>query len=71
MAKPIDFKDSNILFTGEGCNPLPARRGDDGILCCWELTPAERARVFATGRVWVHIKSVAFPPMIVMADDKD
>lgn len=68
MTKPIEFDGANIVFTAPGCVDVPALRDETGILWCVELDAAERARVFATGRVWIKYQSQSFPPTMVLVD---
>tara|TARA_Y100000034_G_C6715045_1_gene316049 strand:+ start:444 stop:677 length:234 start_codon:yes stop_codon:yes gene_type:complete len=68
MAKPIPFKGANKTFVAPGCDDVPALVDEDGILWCVELDPAERARAFNTGRIWIRFASETFPPTMIIVD---
>jgi hypothetical protein len=65
--KPIDFKQSNVVFAKDQAPylPLPAYRDDiqgGRIFHCWELTIKERFKVLFTGKLWVNVLNFGKPP---------
>jgi hypothetical protein len=67
--KPVDQPHSQLL-TAPGCHPLPAvlvSYSDDvrAVVTAWELTEAEVADVVASGRVWLEIRGITQPPVVL------
>lgn len=59
MATPRNFAGANEVLkpaAGDEGNVghLPCYMGPEGIITCWELTPAERELVARTGLIWRH-----------------
>lgn len=67
MAEPIDFAGSSgVIPPGKGTedrvSPLPAFVSPGGeVLTRWRLTEEEKARVLATGDVWLSIMTFGHP----------
>lgn len=56
--KPIQFKESNIVFAKDQLPylPLPARKDEDGrVVSCWRASFKERLRLLFFGRVYVSM----------------
>ena len=74
MAKPIDFEQSNFVWTGweESTNTpnvgdLPAYKYGDYTISCWKLSLKERLKALFTGRIWLHVIGRQ-PPVFVSSD---
>lgn len=74
MGKPINFDDSNVVFTAPGCHDLPAKKGvckETGrpyIMACIQLDEVEAANIRKNGRVWVRIEGEGWPPLLLQTD---
>lgn len=70
MATPVPFNGHTHVLrapkgaTAEECGSLPVRVAHGVFTSCWELTPAEQAEAFATGRLWVQVWSGHTQPPI-------
>ena len=65
--KPINFKESNIIFAKNQPPyiPLPAYQDDiqgGRIFHCWKLTLLERLKILFTGKLWVNVLNFKQPP---------
>uniref|UniRef100_A0AB74UIF3 Uncharacterized protein n=1 Tax=Caulobacter phage BL57 TaxID=3348355 RepID=A0AB74UIF3_9VIRU len=59
MATPRNFAGANKTWNPAPGNedtvaPLHTYTGPEGVISCWELTPAERAVVAETGLIWLQ-----------------
>jgi hypothetical protein len=67
--KPVDLPHAQLL-TAPGCHPLPAVHvtyadGVDAVVTAWELTAEEVEDVQRTGRVWLEIRGITQPPVVL------
>lgn len=67
--KPVDQPHSQLLVS-PGCEPLPAvlvTYADDvqAVVTAWELTEQEVADVVQSGRLWLEVRGVTQPPVIL------
>ncbi len=74
--KPIDFKESNVVFGKDQkeYQPLPALKFKDGeTLTCWKLSWKELFRVIITRRIFVAQLTFNQPlqPQFVTTDKYD
>ena len=65
--KPVNFKESNIIFAKnqKPYIPLPAYQDDiDGgrIFHCWKLTWIERIKILFSGKLWINVLNFRQPP---------
>lgn len=65
---PVITKNTNITFTAEGCEDLPATvmqygDGAQAIETCWELSPEDLAEVNRTGKVYLRVIGAGQPPV--------
>lgn len=78
--KPIDFPPRNQILgkpeemTDDQCMPLPIYRGNttDGMPCLisvWEFTKEEIETIQRTGKMYLHITSVAMPPVSLYTEN--
>lgn len=64
--KPINFKESNIVFAKDQpeYNPLPAYKEDSPngeVVSCWKLSFSERIRMLFKGELWVSFMTFNKP----------
>jgi hypothetical protein len=67
--KPVDQPHSQLL-TAPGCNPLPAvlvTYADDvqAVVTAWELSQEEVADVVKSGRIWLEVRGITQPPVVL------
>jgi hypothetical protein len=67
--KPVDQPHSQLLVA-PGCFPLPAvlvtyADGVQAVVTAWELTDEEVADVVKTGRLWLEVRGVTQPPVVL------
>jgi hypothetical protein len=67
--KPVDQPHSQLL-TAPNCYPLPAvlvTYADDvrAVVTAWELNDQEVADVLATGRIWLEVRGITQPPVVL------
>ena len=65
--KPINFKESNVIFAKnqEPYQPLPAYRDNEQggrIFHCWQLSWKERWKIFCNGKLWINVLNFHKPP---------
>ncbi|MDO4649190.1 MAG: YodL domain-containing protein [Eubacteriales bacterium] len=67
---PIVTDTTNAMATGEGCDPLPMTKVEDGNAyeTCWQLTTEQIEEIRRTGRIYVMIHADHVHPMSVSAD---
>lgn len=54
--KPIEFPEQNIVLGKDQpqYQPLPAYRGDDQVITCWQLSLRDRIKLLFTGKLWLR-----------------
>lgn len=67
--KPVDLPHAQLLVA-PGCFPLPAVHvtyADDvqAVVTAWELTPEEVQDVVQSGRIWLEVRGVTQPPVVL------
>lgn len=67
--KPVDQPHSQLL-TAPGCFPLPAvlityADGVQSVVSAWELSAEEVADVVKSGRLWLEIRGITQPPVLL------
>ena len=75
--KPVDFKESNMVFAApagmslEECGDLHVARNPlDGLsVSCWELEEGDLERLRKTGKVWLWVWGKGHPPVSVSTED--
>ena len=68
MARPIDFKESNLKWVGEGVGDLPAYRQDGINVSKWQLSEEELAEIAETGIIWLHVHADRHPPVSIQTE---
>ena len=71
--KPIETKDTNVVFTLEGCGDLPAiaahdENGLNYVITAWEITPEELEKAKETGIIYLSIVGTNVPPLLLTVD---
>ncbi len=66
--KPVGFKEQNVVLIADGCEGLPAHKGENEIISCWKGTISERVKFLFTGTVWFSVKGRTQPPVWIGAD---
>ena len=71
--KPIETKDTNIIFTLEGCGDLPAiaahdENGTNYIISAWEISPEELKKAKETGIIYLSAVGTQIPPVLLTVD---
>lgn len=73
--KPIDFKQSNTVYTKPSnwveeaeCGSLPCRVSNGVIISCWYIPFIKRLKLLFTGRVWLGVVSDGMPPVYLDTD---
>ena len=66
--KPIKFTQSNMKFVAEGCEDLPAFKGEGRIISCWELDGDDLMRILETKCLWVHVTGTKQPAMMLSVE---
>lgn len=61
--KPIKFEESNVTYVAEGCNDLPAYKGETQIISCWQLTEQDLETIKETGVIWFSVAGQSQPPI--------
>lgn len=74
--KPIEFKESNVIYGKEQPEylPLPAFKDNDGtVITSWQLSPEEIEKVRQTGCIWLAVRTFNEPmqPLFLTADKTD
>lgn len=72
--KPIETKETNVVFTLKGCGDLPAvaAHDEDGVnyvITAWEISPEELDRIRETGVIWLSVVGTQVPPLALLADN--
>ena len=72
--KPIETKDTNVVFTLEGCGDLPAvaahdESGTNYVITAWEISPEELERLKETGIIYLSIVGMGVPPVLLTVDN--
>lgn len=72
---PIRTEHSNITFTKEGCDDLPATRctnqyGEDEVEICCELSDEELAEVVKNRKIYLYIMGRNVPPLYMTAQSE-
>ena len=72
--KPIETKDTNVVFTLEGCGDLPAvaahdENGTNYIISAWEITPEELEKVKETGIIYLSVVGTQIPPVALLVEN--
>lgn len=67
--KPVDQPHSQLL-TAPNCTPLPAvlvtyADGVQSVVTAWELTEDEVADVVKSGRLWLEVRGITQPPVLL------
>lgn len=67
--KPADQPHSQLL-SAPGCFPLPAilvtyTDGVQAVVTAWELNAEEVADVTRTGRIWLEVRGISQPPVVL------
>lgn len=60
--KTIYFEECN---SNNETGDLPCYHYDEGVICCWKPTLAERIKLLLTGRIWVSVLGEGVPPMLL------
>lgn len=73
--EPISTKNTNTVFTREGCFDLPGTKylykdGTSGIETCWQLTDEEIQQVVKEGRIYVYMMGQTVPPMFLATESQ-
>ena len=72
--KPIETKETNMVFTLDGCGDLPAvaAHDEDGvnyIISAWEITPEELEKVKETGIIYLSVVGTQIPPVALLVEN--
>ena len=72
--RPIETKDTNVVFTLEGCGDLPAvaahdENGMNYIITAWEITPEELQKVKETGIIYLSVVGTQIPPVALLVEN--
>lgn len=72
--KPIETKDTNVVFTLDGCGDLPAvaahdENGTNYVITAWEISPEELEKLKETGIVYLSIVGMSVPPVLLTVDN--
>ena len=72
--KPIETKDTNVIYTLTGCGDLPAvaahdQHGTNYVISAWEISPEELERVKETGIIYLSIVGTGVPPLLLTVDN--
>ena len=72
--KPIETKETNMVFTLEGCGDLPAvaahdENGVNYIISAWEITPEELEKVKETGIIYLSVVGTQIPPVALLVEN--
>ncbi len=67
--RPADQPHSQLL-TAPGCLPLPAvlvtySDGVQAVVTAWELSEQEVADVVKSGRIWLEVRGITQPPVVL------
>lgn len=67
--RPADQPHSQLL-SAPGCNPLPAvlvtyADGVQAVVTAWELSADEVVDVVRTGRIWLEVRGITQPPVVL------
>lgn len=71
--KPIETKDTNMIFTLEGCGDLPViaahdENGTNYIISAWEISPEELEKAKETGIIYLSVVGTQIPPVLLTVD---
>ena len=71
--KPIETKDTNVIYTLDGCGDLPAIAAHDAnglnyVITAWEITPEELEKAKETGIIYLSIVGTQVPPVALTVD---
>lgn len=55
--KPIEFPEQNIVLGKDQpqYQPLPAYRGDDQVITCWQLSLRDRIKLLFIGKLYLRL----------------
>ena len=72
--KPIETKETNMVFTLDGCGDLPAvaahdENGVNYIISAWEITPEELEKVKETGIIYLSVVGTQIPPVALLVEN--
>ena len=72
--KPIETKDTNVIFTLDGCGDLPAvaahdENGINYVITAWEISPEELKKLNETGIIYLSVVGQFVPPVLLEADN--
>lgn len=60
---PIKFEEQNVTYIAEGCKDLPAYKGENQIISCWQLTEQDLETIKETGVIWFSVAGQSQPPI--------
>ncbi len=63
---PIEFAQSTISLTAEGCRLLPVARDDNNnrFVSCWEMSEEEREIFLRSGKIYIQVYGPGHPPIL-------
>ena len=69
---PVKTDYSNVVFTADGCEDLPAtlavnENGVPEIETCWTLSDEELAQVNKDRRIFLYVMGRSIPPVLLTA----
>ena len=72
--KPIETKETNMVFNLDGCGDLPAvaahdENGVNYIISAWEITPEELEKVKETGIIYLSVVGTQIPPVALLVEN--
>ena len=72
--KPIETKDTNVIYTLTGCGDLPAvaahdENGTNYVITAWEISAEELERLKETGIMYLSIVGMSVPPVLLTVDN--
>ena len=72
--KPIETKETNMVFTLDGCGDLPViaahdENGVNYIISAWEITPEELEKVKETGIIYLSVVGTQIPPVALLVEN--